>query len=90
MKVVMNIIQMVQREKLNAAVSHLADFEPESMIRRKLEQGKCNCDKYFSAIVREALGIFLQSTSNLGKFRKSWSSVAFCRFGVETNRYSTS
>ena len=90
MKVVMNIIQMVQREKLNAAVSHLADFEPESMIHRKLEQGKCSCDKYFSAIVREALGIFLQSTSNLWKFRKSWSSVAFCRFEVETNMYSIS
>lgn len=90
MKVVMSIIQMVQREKLNAAVSHLADFEPESMIHRQLEQGKCSCDKHSSAIVREAHGIFLQDTSNLEKFRKSWSSVAFCRFGVETDTYSTS
>lgn len=46
-KVVMNIIQMVQREKFNAVVSHLTDFEPESVIHRKLDQGKCNCDKYF-------------------------------------------
>lgn len=42
----MNIIQMVQREKFNAVVSHLADFEPESVIHRKLDQGKCSCDKY--------------------------------------------
>lgn len=39
---------------------HLADFEPERMVHGKLEQGKCSCDKYFSAIVRGALGIFLQ------------------------------
>lgn len=46
-KVVMNIIQMVQREKFNAVVSHLTDFEPESVTHRKLDQGKCSCDKYF-------------------------------------------
>jgi len=66
----MNIIQMVQREKFSAAVSHLADFEPERVIHRNLEQEKCSCDKYFSEIVRETLGIFLQSVSNLGKLRK--------------------
>lgn len=43
----MNITEVVQREKFNAVVSHLADFEPESVIHRKLDQGKYSPDKYF-------------------------------------------
>lgn len=76
--------------EIGCAVSHLADFQPGSVTPRRLEQGRPGCGKHFSATAREALGIFLGSTSNLGKFRKSWSSVAFCRFGVEANTYSTS
>lgn len=67
----MSIIEMVPREKLDAAVSHLADFEPKSVIHSQVGQGKCGCGKYFPAVVKEALRIFLLSTNSSAKFRNT-------------------